>query len=340
MPTNSSTDGALPWPPPGPEALLGQRVAGRFRLLSVLGCGGMSWVYRAEQEPTGRVVALKILAPERSTEADQRRLEREATLMARLHHPHVAEVYDAGRWEGLAFVAMEVVRGHSLGELLELGPLQPERALRLTRQLASALREVHALGVVHRDLSVHNVVVQDPGQPREQVKLLDFGLARDLSGGEELTAAGQLLGSAHAIAPESLRGAPPAPAADLYALGVLLYTALSGQPPFAEEQPARVLQRKQAEEAPELRPELPLPAELRGLLRALLAQDPRRRPAEAEAVERALRAAERALREPHRPAAPPAVAPAPGWGWYTLALLLGVALGALGLTALGWLGHG
>lgn len=320
-------------PPLSPEDLVGRRVAGRFRLLSVLGCGGMSWVYRAEQDPMGRIVALKILDPSRfgGDAGAQARLEQEAALLARLHHPHIAEVYDAGRWEGLSFVAVEHVRGASLAELLHGGALAPARALRLCRHLASALREVHAQGLLHRDLSLNNLLVQDAGGPREQLKLVDFGLACAADAGPSR---GTVVGSPHSIAPEQLRGEPATVASDVYAAVVALYTALAGLAPFPDADPARVMQRKQAEDAPDLRearPDLALPACVYTLLKQGLSRDPGRRPADAEALERALRFAERALRDRRLWAVQGFVAPRPGpawWVWAALGLAAGAALGA------------
>lgn len=216
-----------------------------YRILGEVASGASGTVFRAEQLELGRVVALKILSPglfdEQTTRA---RFLREARLQARLAHPRILRVYDAGIVDGHPFLAMELVEGGSLRELLlREGALSVARALRLAAGIAEGLAAAHRIGVAHRDLKPENVLLVDS----EGVKLADFGLAKAYSESQTLqTAAGVILGTPGYISPEVLSGAPAGPGADVYALGAILYEMLAGRPPFDAPTVAGIL-RAQAE---------------------------------------------------------------------------------------------
>jgi eukaryotic-like serine/threonine-protein kinase len=211
---------------------------GRFTVLGELGAGGMGRVYRAHDPTLQREVAIKILRDDfAGTRGD---LLSEARLASALNHPHICTVYDIGDVEGSSFIAMELVEGKPLNELIVPGGLPPETALRLAIQIAGALAHAHEHGVVHGDLKGHNVVVTRTGD----VKLLDFGLARtpDRASLESMTrplAAGHtgaaMAGTLPFMAPETLRGAALSPAADVWAFGVLLHEMVAGVRPFTGE---------------------------------------------------------------------------------------------------------
>ena len=218
-------------PPARPPVLgQGERVGG-FRILRELGSGGMGVVYLAVEESLGREVALKLLHPELArSEAHRQRFLREARALARLEHKALVAVHAHGEHEGRLFLAMQLVRGQTLAELVAAAgqPLPVAQVLRWGKDLAEALACAHAAGVVHRDVKPHNVVVRADGS----AVLIDFGLARDFLE-PSVTLAGSFQGSPLYAAPEQVRGeAAIGPAADIYGLGITLYEALSGRAPF------------------------------------------------------------------------------------------------------------
>jgi eukaryotic-like serine/threonine-protein kinase len=197
---------------------------GEYRLVAPLGSGGMGDVYRAEHLRLGRPVALKVL---RGSELAARFLN-EARIQAGLVHPHVATLYDYFEADGRACIAMELVEGQTLAEVLrQRGRLPFPEAVRLLRPVAEAVAFLHARGVIHRDLKTHNVKVT----PEGRVKLLDFGIAKDL-GRPGLTQAGAVPGTPAYLSPEQVRGLPPDARSDVWALGVLLYELVTGALPF------------------------------------------------------------------------------------------------------------
>jgi hypothetical protein len=198
-----------------------------------LGAGGMGTVFRARHPGLGRDVALKLLRADPSTPLGANgaaRLLREAKLLARIDHPNVVRVLDAGEEDGEAYLVMELVDGQPLSHALPLPPLE---ALRVARAVGEGLAAAHAAGVVHRDVKPENVLVGPGGL----VKVADFGIGRALDGGGALTAPNVAAGSPGYIAPEALKGAAPDERADVYGLGALLRAALTGKPPLGEPPP-------------------------------------------------------------------------------------------------------
>ncbi|WP_050780024.1 serine/threonine-protein kinase [Streptomyces sp. C] len=211
----------------------GRLLAGRYRLAELLGQGGMGTVWRAHDEQLGREVALKELRLPDDLDASRKqawiaRLDREARAAARLKHPGVITVHDRiADEDGRPWIVMELVRGRSLDDLVkEDGPLPPARVAVIGRQVLDALRAVHATGVVHRDIKPANVLLEG-----DRVVLTDFGIAT-VEGEPGLTRSGALMGTPVYMSPEQMRGLPPTAESDLWSLGVTLYTAVEGHPPF------------------------------------------------------------------------------------------------------------
>lgn len=250
----------------------------------------MGEVFRATDELLGRQVAVKLLLP---TERDPRaadRFHREARAAARLNDPHVVAVYDFGRHEDGFFLVMELVEGGTIAqELTEHGTLPIDRAVEIVEQSAAGLATAHQNDVVHRDVKPGNLLVAPDGT----VKVADFGIAHlPGEGASTLTATGQIIGSSLYLAPERARGEQGGKAADVYALGCVLYQLITGQPPFTAELPTAILYQH-VDTAPvppsTIRPELSGPYE--GTLLRMLAKDPADRPTAAEIAAGALRTA-------------------------------------------------
>jgi serine/threonine-protein kinase len=205
-----------------PDAFSGRRYAG-YRALEPLGQGGYGVVYRALELHTGQTMALKFLAPELARDPRARaRFVREARATIALRHPNVGTVHQIGEQDGQLYIAMDLYEGETLQRCIARGRLAPDEAGAIAAQIAAGLGAAHDAGIVHRDLKPANVMLTAAGQ----VKLLDFGLAKLLaaSGAETpLTGNGEMLGTLAYMAPEQLLGCPAGAAADLYALGVILY---------------------------------------------------------------------------------------------------------------------
>jgi serine/threonine protein kinase len=218
----------------------------QYRVISRLGSGGMGQVYLAEDTRLGRQVALKFLAPSLDMNADARtRLVREAQVAARLRSPHIAVAYDLVEHEQGIFIAMEFVEGELLSTRIARGPLSVPDSLDIAMQVADALDEAHALGIVHRDIKSGNLMIT----ARQLVKVLDFGLAKAIPSRDgfateaSLTMAGMVVGTLNYMPPEQLRGGEVDHRADLFSLGVVLYEMLTARLPFAGESMADVADR-------------------------------------------------------------------------------------------------
>ncbi|MFI2201072.1 serine/threonine-protein kinase [Streptomyces sp. NPDC020192] len=260
-------------------------IAGRYRLLSPLGEGGMGTVWRARDEVLHREVAVKeVRAPAGLPAADVERmyarLEREAWAAARVANRNVVTVYDVATEAGRPWIVMELVRGLSLADQLEAeGPLPPQRAAHIGAEVLSALRAAHAAGVLHRDVKPANVLLANDGR----VVLTDFGIA-SVEGSSAITMTGEVVGSPEFLAPERALGRTPGPESDLWSLGVLLYAAVEGVSPFRYDTPLSTLRAVVDEELPPPRRAGPLTPVIEGLLR----KDPAERLG-AERAERELR---------------------------------------------------
>ncbi|MFE5484857.1 protein kinase [Streptomyces sp. NPDC056527] len=255
-------------------------IAGRYRLLDVLGQGGMGTVWRARDEVLARDVAVKeVRAPAGLAGDDERRLyarlEREAWAAARISHRNVVTVYDVATEDGRPWIVMELIRGLTLSDVLDAeGPVSPQRAASIGADVLAALRAAHEAGVLHRDVKPGNVLLANDGR----VVLTDFGIAA-VEGTSNLTMTGELVGSPEFLAPERALGRTPGPSSDLWSLGVLLYAAVEGASPFRQDTPLSTLRAVVDEELPPPRRAGPLTPVIEGLLR----KDPQERLQAAEA---------------------------------------------------------
>lgn len=211
--------------------------AGLYELEAALQRGASGSVYRARHVATHRPVALKILrVPEDHESASdfERRFRNEARALEMLDHAHIVRLHDWGETEdGRCFLAMEFVDGHRLGDLFKDHRLPPARVIPLVLQVCDALRYAHARGIVHRDLKPSNLLVQRCSDGSELIKVVDFGLVKLLDDDQESTRVDHVLGSPHCMAPEQVAGTAVSPATDVYALGVILFRALTGRYPFS-----------------------------------------------------------------------------------------------------------
>ena len=200
-----------------------------FEVLGILGHGGMGVVYLARQLSLRRDVALKLLLGGRFANPRAReRFRHEAEIAARLQHPRIAQIYDHGEFEGLPFLAQELVRGGSLAERIAGQPVAPREAAQLVVALAEGVHYAHQFGIVHRDLKPSNVLLTETGEP----KIVDFGLAKALGDDSGLTRTGDAPGTPNYMPPEQVTGAAVGPHTDVYGLGAILFELLTGRPPF------------------------------------------------------------------------------------------------------------
>jgi serine/threonine protein kinase/class 3 adenylate cyclase len=294
---------------------------GRFRLLERLGQGGMGQVFRAEDGADGTTVAIKILRPDFAARGDAfRRFHKEARLLAEVLSPHVANLLEVNEDGAVHFLVLEYVPGRSLGRYLaERGPLDEATALSVASDVARALADAHARGIVHRDIKPENILVVE-GDPslesastsetveyeRLRVKLSDFGLARHVVESESLrlTAENAYVGTPHYMSPEQCSGRPVDARSDVYSLGATLFHMLAGRPPFQGASLVEVIGKHNHEPPPALRSVAPHVSDgVAGLIARALAKDPRDRFADASAM---LEEIERLIRgEPARIAAHP-----------------------------------
>ena len=266
----------------------GSTIDGRYRLLRRIGSGGMADVWLAEDPHLQRRVALKILHRRFAQDREfVERFRREAEAAASLSHPNIVAVFDRGDIEGTYYIAMQLLEGRPLKELIDQG-LTPEQSVALIRQVLEAAGYAHRHGVVHRDLKPHNVIVDEEGK----ATVTDFGIAR--AGASEITQAGSVMGTPHYLSPEQAQGQAVTAVSDLYSIGVMLYEALAGRPPF-EADSAVAIAMKQVSHTPQ-RPSSIAPAvspALDAITMRALEKDPGRRFQSAEAFIAALDAAAR-----------------------------------------------
>ncbi len=215
-----------------PERFLGQTLGGRYRITRLLGAGAYAWVYEAVDVELEIPVAVKVLRPEHTgNEVSEARFRREATTAAKLRHPNIVTVRDVGKGHGATWVAMDLIP-MSLARRLEVMPYLPETdVVRVGLDVASALAVAHAADIVHRDIKPDNILIGTTGESI----VCDFGLARALTGGADLSSTNQVLGTPHYFSPEQARGEPLDGRSDLYALGITLYRAATGKLPFEGE---------------------------------------------------------------------------------------------------------
>jgi WD40 repeat protein/serine/threonine protein kinase len=306
---------------------------GPYRVLQVLGAGGMGVVFKAEDPQLQRLVALKAMLPGLATSGSaKQRFLREARAAAALKHDHIVTIHQVGEDRGAPFLAMEFLEGEPLDKLLERERTLPlAEVLRIGREIADGLHAAHERGLTHRDIKPANVWLEGK---RARVKILDFGLARGSADDAQLTQQGAIVGTPAYMAPEQAQGKSIGPRCDLFSLGCVLYRMATGEPPFRGTDTISTLLAVATENPmppQELEPRLP-PA-LSKLIMSLLAKEPDDRPASAQVVVETL---DRIARKPGSPSAPTRTAPRPkrgkpqgrSWRWAAVA---GTAVVVLGL---------
>ena len=279
-----------------PDPLIGRTIAGRYVIRDRIGAGGMGTVYRAHQEVLGRDVAIKFLAQELAFQPTSKtRFLREARAANRINHEHIIDITDYGETDdGLVYLVMEFLDGVPLNEEIAKGPMYLPRAVTIAWQMAAALGRAHELDVIHRDIKPDNVYLLR-GHDGDFVKILDFGLAH-MKGEIRVTATGAIFGTPEYMSPEQARGAPVGPAADLYALGCVLYEMLTGELPFRGSTPDLILQHLREPATPPSQVVATVPTARDALVLRLLAKSPDERPRSAFEVAEALRAVREANR--------------------------------------------
>jgi class 3 adenylate cyclase/tetratricopeptide (TPR) repeat protein len=275
------------------DPLIGTVVAQKFRVLSVLGEGGMGKVYKAEQVPLAIDVVIKVLHPQLAGDAMVvKRFFREAQAASRLRHPNSVSILDFGDSNGTLYIAMEFLRGKTLSYVLEHeGRFEPRRAVRVIGQVLEVLETAHRMNIVHRDLKPDNIMIEDLPTQRDFVKVLDFGIAKivERDSGTKLTQTGMIFGTPQYMAPEQASGDPIDARTDLYAVGAVMYELLTGSVPFRAPTLAMLLAELVTKPAPpiaSLRPDLP--ARLAALVDSALAKAPSERPQNALELKTAL----------------------------------------------------
>jgi eukaryotic-like serine/threonine-protein kinase len=274
LPTHD-TDKTLVGEPAGGQSAAAQERVGEYRLLRPLGQGGMGAVWEAEQSGTGRRVALKLLSPRLSPTAENiDRFLREGKLAASVSHPRSTFVFGAGQQNGQPYIAMELMPGRTLKDVLdEEGPLPIARAVDYILDVIDGLEAAHALGVIHRDVKPSNCFLDSDGR----VKVGDFGLSKSLVSDADLTQTGTFLGTPQFAAPEQVKGGAVDRRTDVYAVGATLFCMLTGRPPF-EGDPVAVIAQIASDAAPRLRSIRPEVREtLDRIVARTLQKDPARR---------------------------------------------------------------
>jgi serine/threonine-protein kinase len=253
-------------------AEIGSTLGGRYRLIELLGQGGMATIYRASDTQLGREVAIKLLRPEYLRDPDfSARFRQEAQNAASLSHPNVVTVFDYGEDPSGPYIVMEYVDGEDLATILRRsGALPPQQAGRIAAAVAHALDAAHSRGIVHRDVKPGNVLIGRDGR----VKVADFGIARAIAEAQ-MTLPGTTLGSVHYLSPEQARGAPATPSSDIFSLGIVLYEMLTGARPWEGDSAASVALARLTGPTPDpvsVRPSVP--ADLAAITRKAMAVEP------------------------------------------------------------------
>ena len=286
---------------------IGELFVGRYRIDSVVGAGGFSQVYRAKQIDLGRDVAIKVLKPvrddsksesEREAKFEQvaRRFEREARLISRLKDRNTVIMYDHGRThDGLLFMVLEYVDGRTVSDLIaETGPLAPDRVVKILEQALTSLHEAHSLGVLHRDIKPGNIMVYEHVGRADQVKVLDFGIAKAVDRSDtgerghttssDVTADGVLVGTPRYMSPEQIRGKTLGPGSDIYSLGLVTFEMLNGTKAVDADSSLRIIARHLDTDPILVPDDLPIPLTLRAIVNRMLLKDPAARYASCDEV--------------------------------------------------------
>jgi hypothetical protein len=268
----------------GADPLVGRIVADRYRIVSLLGRGGMGVVYKVEHIHIGKLMAMKLLSGELSRDPVLvRRFRAEAKAISKLAHPNTVQIFDFGESARLVYLVMEYLPGKDLGAIITAeGALPFPRAARICAQVAASVGEAHDRGIVHRDIKPENVMVLDTSRQRDFAKVLDFGIAklRDAEDVASSTSPGNIVGTPYYMAPEQIRADSIDARADIYALGAVLYKALTGVPPFQSGTPMGVLTMHLTQPLVPMQervPKIVLPPQAEAIVARALQKDPARR---------------------------------------------------------------
>ncbi|MBK8259584.1 MAG: serine/threonine protein kinase [Polyangiaceae bacterium] len=271
----------------GPDPLLGRTVNGRYKIVALIARGGMGKVYKAEQQPLGRTCALKVLNPRYEGDRDPefgKRFFLEAATAAKLTHPNTVTIFDYGSSEDgdIYYIAMEYIEGKTLHRILrEDTTLNEARTSHIARQICRSLREAHEHGVVHRDLKPGNILLTNRGDENDVVKVLDFGLVKDVTGdAEDLTQQGLFMGSPKYMAPEQITGGEISARTDIYSLGVMIYEMMTGKVPFDRGASVNTLMAHVNDAPPplvEANPQIQISPQMEMIIARCLEKDPAKR---------------------------------------------------------------
>ena len=275
---------------------IGAVVEGRYKVLEIIGRGGMGEVYKVEHVRMGKIAAMKLLHEELAREHEiVARFQREAKAVSKLSHPHTVQVFDFGEHEGSLFLVMEYVRGEDLGSLCRSEDhLGYKRALPMLVQMCLALEEAHEAGIVHRDIKPENVIVSRGTDGADYIKVLDFGLALFREQGPDqanITQQGNVIGTPYYMSPEQIRGEDVDQRADIYALGATLYRMVTGETPFVAKTPVGVLTKTLTEVLVppcKRRPDLNIPGALEAVIMKAMAKEADERYATSRVLRKAL----------------------------------------------------
>jgi len=255
--------------------LIGRSINGRYKILELIGGGGMSNVYLAHDMILDRDIAIKILRYDFSNEEElRRRFQREALSTTSLAHPHIVNIFDVGEEGSLHYLVMEYVPGKTLKEyIIDNSPVAPEQAVKIMKQLASALAHAHQNQIVHRDIKPQNILMDAEGN----VKISDFGIAMALSA-TSYTQTNSVLGTVHYLSPEQARGGTANKKSDIYSLGIVMFELLTGKLPFSGESAVSIALKHLQTETPSLREIVPsMPQSLENVVLKATAKNPQHR---------------------------------------------------------------
>jgi serine/threonine-protein kinase len=274
------------------DPLIGATLQDRYKIESVIGRGAMGAVYKATQEIIGREVAVKVLHGHLIEDNDAlKRFHQQAKAASRLNHPHIITLYDYGVIAGgQPYIVMDLLKGVSLAQVLEQREYLPlDEAMPLVKQISEALADAHKHGVIHRDVKPDNIVLEEHNDQKHWVKVVDFGIAKIVQGGDEtlvrITRTGMVCGSPAYMSPEQFKGQEVDARSDVYSLAVLLFEMLTGRLPFQARDLVTLMSLQVSEVPPKIgkvRPDLSLPAELEKAIEHALNKNPDDRPASME----------------------------------------------------------
>lgn len=269
--------------------MIGRMLGNRYEILEKIGGGGMAIVYKGRDTFLNRVVTIKILRPEFTSDEDfVARFRREAQAVASLSHANIVNIHDVGREDGIHYLVMEYVRGDNLKNMIrQKGRLDPAEAVSIAVQVSEALDHAHQNNIVHRDVKPHNILITTEGR----AKLTDFGIAMEATSAT-ITRTDTIMGSVHYLSPEQARGETATPRSDIYAVGILLYEMLTGKQPYSGDSPIAVALKHIQETPPavdEINPDVP--AELAAVVRRAMDKKPEQRYRSAGELARRLEAA-------------------------------------------------